>query len=272
MFLLPRDKLPATPDALAEAMEEALRPFASRREQMVTVRGTDLNNLDLIAVDLSGAIIDPHHRPKIPKGSRSEPAISIRELSVAGDPVSVLDNQLTFRLDASNVDLDQRVGSDGKVLLLLRNAGSGNIRFAAARAQLEGVIAKAAAIAAQKQGVTIERVELDLAPRATRAVDIRVTVTARKLFFRAVLHLTGSIAISDDLVATVSDLRCQGDGTIAALACAAITPYFTRIERRAFPLSALPMGEVRLRDVAFVVDSEQIVVTAQFGSQSKKET
>jgi hypothetical protein len=271
MFLLPRDKLPATPDALAEAIEEALRPFASRREQMVTVRGTDLRNLDSIAVDLSGAIIDPHHRPRIPKGSESEPAISVRELSITAEPVSVLDNQLTFRLDASNVDLDQRVGSDGKVLLLLRNAGSGNIRFAAARAQLEGVIAKAAAIAAGKQGVTIETVQIDLRPRAARTVDVRVTVTARKLFFRAILHLTGSIAISDDLVATVSDLRCDGDGTIAALACAAITSYFTRIEQRPFPLSALTMGEVRVQDVALAVENDQIVVTARFGSDSKKE-
>lgn len=272
MFLLTRDKLPSTAEGLAEAIEDALRPIASRRERMVVVGGTDLRNLDLIAVDLSGAVINPNHRPTITKEFESEPAISVRRLAVSGDPISILDSQLAFRLEASDVDLNQVRAPDGQVLLVLQSAGSGNIRFAATRAQLEGLITKAAASAAQRQGVTVEGVELDLKANSRQMLDVRVTVTARKLFFRAVLRLAGRIAISDDLVARISDLRCEGDGTIAALACATITPYFARIEQRSFPFSALPIGEVQLRDVAFVVDTEQVVITARFGSESKKET
>jgi hypothetical protein len=272
VFLLPRDKLPNTAEGLAEAIEDALRPFVSRRERMVVVSGTDLRDVALIRVDLSGAVINPNHRPPITKQFESEPAISVRQLAISGDPISILDSQLAFRLEASDVNLNQVRTPDGQVLLVLHSAGSGNIRFAAARAQLEGLIAKAAAHAAQKQGVTVEAVELDLEANSRQTLDVRVTVTARKLFFRAVLRLAGRVAISEDLVARISDLRCEGDGTIAALACATISPYFARIEQRAFPLSALPVGEVGLRDVGFVVDSEQVVITARFGSESKKET
>jgi hypothetical protein len=81
-----------------------------------------------------------------------------------------------------------------------------------------------------------------------------------------VLSLVGTFAVSDDLVATVSNLKCHGEGPIAALACAAITPSFSKIERRAFPLSALPLGEIQLRDLTIDTANEKVVVRARFGS------
>ena len=42
------------------------------------------------------------------------------------------------------------------------------------------------------------------------------------------------------------------------------------MEERAFPLSALPLGEVRMNDLAIAVDDEKIIVEAQFGSQSAR--
>src|SRR5437764_408454 len=82
--------------------------------------------------------------------------------------------------------------------------------------------------------------------------------SARRRLSRAVLHLSGTIAVSDELVATVWNLRCTGDGASATLACAAITPQFARVEQRPFPLSALPLGEVRLHDVAFALAKDRI--------------
>ena len=93
-------------------------------------------------------------------------------------------------------------------------------------------------------------------------------MSVRKLFFRTNLRLFGTVAVTDDLNATVSGLRCEGDGTLAALVCTAITPQFSRMEERAFPLSALPIGEIRVNDLAIAVDDKQIVVEARFGSQS----
>ena len=268
MFVLSRNKLPETPDSLAEALEEGLREFASRPEPMAVVRGADLDRLDEIMVDLSGAVIDPRHRPVLPKLSRTEPAISVRKLSVLGRPVKILDSELTFDFDASNIQLNQAKTSDGKISLVLHRAGTGEMRATIGRGELEQLIAKVAAITADKQGVTIDNLKVDLTSHTTRTLEAKVTVSARKLFFRTSLRLSGTLALTDDLMATVSDLRCDGDGTIGALVCAAMTPHFSRVEKRAFPLSALPIGEVRLHDVAITVDDKQIVVEARFGSQT----
>ena len=102
MFVLSRNELPETSDALAVALEESVREFASGAKPMIIVRGPDLQRLDEIIVDLSGAAIDPQHRPVIPKLSRSEPAISVRKLSVSAAPVKVLGSELAFGFAGSN--------------------------------------------------------------------------------------------------------------------------------------------------------------------------
>jgi len=268
MFVLSRNELPETSNALAVALEEAVREVASGAKPTIMVRGRDLGRLDEIVVDLSGAVIDPEHRPVIPKLSKTEPAILVHKLSVSASPVKVLGSKLIFNLVGSNVQFNQARTADGKVLLILHQASSGEMRVVMAREQLERLIAKIAAMAAAEQGVTIDNVQVDLRSCATRTLEVKVALTVRKFLFRANLCLSGTIAITDDLHATASGLRCEGDGTLAALVCAAITPQFSRMEERAFPLSALPIGEIRVNELAIAVDDKQIVVEARFGSQS----
>jgi hypothetical protein len=270
MFILSRNELPQTSDGLAVALEEAVREFASGTKPMIIVRGPDLQRLDEIIVDLSGAVIDPRYRPVMPRLPKTEPAISVGRLSVSARPVKVLGSELTFDFAGSNVQLNQARASDGKVLLILHQVGSGEMRVAITRGELERLIAQIAAIAGDKQGVTIDNVQVDLRSRAARTLETKVTVTVRKLFFQTRLRLFGTIAVTDHLEATVSGLRCEGDGALAALVCAAITPRFSRMEERAFPLSALPLGEVRVNDLAIAVDDEKIVVEGRFGSQSAR--
>jgi hypothetical protein len=81
-----------------------------------------------------------------------------------------------------------------------------------------------------------------------------------------VLTLAGNLAVSEEFVATVSNLKCHGEGPIASLACAAINPAFSRIAQRTFPLSALPLGEIQLRDLALDAAHDKLVVQARFGS------
>jgi hypothetical protein len=151
-------------------------------------------------------------------------------------------------------------------LLIMHRAQDGNIRFEISRAAAESMIMKGASKLAEKQGVVVDNAQLELTPRGPRALDGKLTVSAHKLIFHPVLSLAGTFAVSDDLVATVSNLKCPGEGPIAALACAAITPSFARIEQRAFPLSALPLGEIQLRDLALDAAQEKVVVRARFGS------
>ena len=42
--------------------------------------------------------------------------------------------------------------------------------------------------------------------------------------------------------------------------------WFSRIEQRTFPLSALPLGEIQLRDLALDAAHDKLVVQARFGS------
>jgi hypothetical protein len=266
MFLLPRDEIPETPDALAQAIEEGLRSFVSRPDKMVVVHGGDVSALDSIAVDLSGATIDHHHRPPPLDPSEAIPAMVVGHIYISGDPISILGGDFSFQFEASNVELYRKAHPEGKLLLIMHRAQDGNIRFEISRAAAENMIMKGASKLAEKQGVVVDNAQLELTPHGSRALDGKLTVSARKLIFHPVLSLAGTFAVSDDLVATVSNLKCHGEGPIAALACAAITPSFSKIERRAFPLSALPLGEIQLRDLTIDTANEKVVVRARFGS------
>jgi hypothetical protein len=266
MFLLPRNEIPETPEALAQAIEEGLRAFVSRPDKMVVVRGGDTSALDSIGVDLSGATIDHHHRPPPLDPSEAIPAMVVRHIYVSGEPISILGGDFSFQFEASNIELYQKVQPKGKLLLTMHRAQEGSIRFEISRAAAERMIMKGASKLAEKQGVVVDNAQLELTPRGPRALDGKLTVSAHKFIFHPVLTLAGTLAVSEEFVAAVSNLECHGEGPIASLACAAINPAFSRIEQRTFPLSALPLGEIQLRDLALDAAHDKLVVQARFGS------
>jgi hypothetical protein len=266
MFLLPRNQIPQTPEELAEAIEDGVRTFASRPQQMVVVHGGDASALDSIVVDLSGANIDHHHRPPPLDRQGATPAMLVRHIYIAGEPIKLLGSDFSFQFEASNVEVYQRPQPDGKLLLILHRAQDGNVRFEISRAAVETMIMSAASKLAEKQGVGVDNAQLELTQHGPRAVDGKLTVSAHKFIFHPVLTLAGTLAVSEEFVATVSNLKCHGEGPVASLACAAISPAFSRIEQRTFPLSALPLGEVELRDLALDAAHDKLVVRARFGS------
>lgn len=266
MFLLPKNHIPPTPDEFAETIEEGLRTFIRRPNRMVALSGNDSAALDSIAVDLSGATIDHDRRPPPIDRSSPIPAITVGNIYISGEPIHVLGSDFSFQFEAFDVELYQKLQPEGKLLLILHRAQDGNVRFEISRAAIENIIVKGAATLAEKQGVVVDNAKLELTPRGPRALDGELTVSAHKFIFHPVLSLAGTFAVSDEFVATLSNLKCYGEGPIAALACAAITPSFSKIERRVFPLSALSLGEIRLRDLRIDTADEKVVVRAQFGS------
>ena len=233
---------------------------------MVVVRGGGASALDSIAVDLSGATIDHHHRPPPLDREGPSPAMSVRHIYIAGQPIKLLGSDFSFQFEASNAEVYQKPQPDGKLLLILHRAQDGNVRCEISRAAVETMIMSAASKLAKKQGVVVDNAQLELTQRGLRAVDGKLTISAHKLIFHPVLTLAGTLAVSEEFVATISNLRCHGEGPIAALACAAINPAFSRIEQRTFPLSALPLGEIQLRDLALDAAYDKLVVGARFGS------
>jgi len=265
MFLLLRNQIPQKPEELAQAIEEGVRTFASRPQDMVAVRAGDASTLDSIAIDLSGATIHHHQRPPLDREGTS-PALLVRHIYIAGDPIKLLGSHFSFQFEALNAEMYQKPQPDGKLLLILHRAQDGNVRFEICRAAVETMIVRAASELAEKQGVGIDNAQLQLTQHGSHSVDGNLTISAHKLIFHPVLTLSGTLEISEDFIATLSNLKCHGEGPIASLACAAISPAFSRIEQRAFPLAALPLGEIQIRDLALEVDDDKLVVRARFGS------
>ena len=266
MFLLPRNQIPQTPEELAQAIEDGMRIFASRPQRMVAVCGSDTSALDSIAIDLSGATIDHHHRPPPLDRAGASPAMLARHIYIAGEPIKLLRSDFSFQFEASNVEVYQKPQPDGKLLLILHRAQDGNVRFEISRAAVETMIMSAASKLAEKQGVVVDNAQLELTQHGPRAVDGKLTVSAHKFIFHPVLTLAGTLAVSEEFIATISNLNCHGEGPVASLACAAINPAFSRIEQRTFSLSALPLGEIQLRDLALDAAHDTLVVRARFGS------
>ena len=171
MFLLPRNEIPETPEALAQAIEEGLRSFVSRPDKMVVVHGSDTSALDSITVDLSGATIDHHHRPPPLDPSEAISAMVVRHIYVSGEPISILGGDFSFQCEASNVELYQKVQPEGKLLLITHRVQDGNIRFEISRAAAERMIMKGASKLAEKQGVVVDNAQLELTPRGPRALE-----------------------------------------------------------------------------------------------------
>src|SRR5438105_10428636 len=151
MFLLPRNEIPETPEALAQAIEEGLRTFVSRPDKMVVVRGGETSALNSIAVDLSGATIDHHHRPPPLDPSEAIPAMVVRHIYISGEPISMLGGDFSFQFEASNVELYQKVQPEARLLLVMHRAQDGNIRFEISRAAAESMIMKGAIKLPDKQ-------------------------------------------------------------------------------------------------------------------------
>src|SRR5947199_10869936 len=130
MFILPLNETPEGPDALGRAIEEGLRSFISRPEKMVAVGGGDASALDSIAGDLSGATIDHHHRPPPPDPSEAIPAMVVRHIYVSGAPSSIPGGDFESQFEAANVELDQKVQTEGECVLSLASPQCRHERFA----------------------------------------------------------------------------------------------------------------------------------------------
>lgn len=268
MFILPRAQLPQQSQELAAALEEGLRQFVSSPRKIVSINGEKLADLDALEIDLSGATVTSY-RPRFRIDAADAAfAFASRTLTISGQPLLAFGEEVVLQLHATNAGFKKAGLAGGNLLVVLNHAASGNFRAQIGRKALERLAMTAAAKVAARQGVTIESVSLSLTQPSARVVNAKVTMAARKFLFRPVLELSGTLGLSDDLSVTISDLRCHGEGPIAALACAAISPQFARVEGRPFALSALPLGEIHLKDVSFALTGDEVFVGATFGESS----
>jgi hypothetical protein len=265
MFPLSCKAFPPDAKALRAALEEGLCRVVTPAGPMVALEEKMYPELAAIRVSLDGAKAGerPPARPAPPVGA-VEPALQVAHLEISGRPMLVQRTKVELSCIARDVQLGQARDKEGNVLLLLQGAAEGNVAVAVALADLEALVLAGAKVEAGKQGVTVEDVRIELRSRSDRALDVVVQVRARKLFLSAAVRISGSMAIDEQLNARLSGLECAGEGTLGTLACGFIAPHLERFNGRELSLIALPLGELKLRDVRIAAD-RGLRITAKFG-------
>ncbi len=265
MFPLSAKTFPTTAPALASLLNASLQRIFATKGEPVTIESDAFPTLQRLRISLDDAKLLPSPpRPPSLAGERS-PALQVQELKLAGTRLSLGPAVADLNLTAREVMLEQARDSEGDIVLVLKSAADGQVTIATDKAELEKAIAAVATIEAAKQGVTIEGVRLVLQERGPRSLSGEVEVRARKLFFKTVVRVAAQLDLDDNLQARLSGLACKGEGTIGTLACSVLTPHLQKMEGRTFSLMALPLGDVRLRDVRLAA-GDKITVQAEFGA------
>ncbi len=266
MFPLPTDSLPPDAEALREALEKSLgqviRPAGGT---MVTVEDKSYPALTAIRLSLDGASALAQPPPKLAlPNDKIEPALRVDNFEISGRPVHVQRAAIDLSCRAREVEIGQARNAEGQVVLLLRDAAEGEVEVAVSVTDLEALVLAGAQAAAGRQGVVVENVSIQLNARADRELDVVVQVRAKKLFLTASVQINGRATIDEHFNARLSGLRCEGEGTLGTLACGFIAPQLQRFDQREFSLLALPLGEVKLRDIR-ITAGQELRVSAQFG-------
>jgi len=265
MFPLQRKIFPATAPDLREVLEQSLRRLVRPAAEMVTVVDRQYPRLTSIQVSLDGANVnEPLPQRPVPPVGNVEPGLEVENFAIIGRPIVLQGAKVEFACTARELRIGQGHDAEGNLLLLLQDAAEGGVEVALALPDLEALALAGAKAAAARQGVTVERVQIDLQGRGERALDVVVQVEAKKLFLSAGVRIGGSITIDEQLVARLSGWECTGEGTLGSLACGFIIPHLAQLNGREFSLMALPLGEVKLRDVR-VTAGRELRMTAQFG-------
>lgn len=265
MFPLYEQRLPQTVDGLARTLKGSLQRALQIPGNPVLVRETRYPDLAEIAIDLSGAKVRPNPPRLTPPAGSGVPAITVQHFALKAEPLSIGDAALDLRIVANGLVLHRNGDEEGNLFLQLQRADTGRIVVAMTQRNLEILVDQIAKKEAGKQGVAIEQMELRLTSRGPRSLGAEVRVQARKLFMRAVIRLAGVLKIDEQLVARASGLTCSGDGPLAAIACGFFTPHLQALQNREFPLLALPLGGIQLRDI-YVNVGDGIEVGAEFGT------
>jgi hypothetical protein len=264
MFPLFTDLLPANASELQRLLHQGLERLFSGLREPVAVADKSYPNLASITIKLDRAQLRPDPPPPPSVSGKASPAFIVDRLQLSGADISAGPAALSLRLDARAVELQQGRDANRNVVLLVHRAEDGEVEVSAEKREIENAIAAVATREAGKHGVAIDQVQLSLNVRGERSVDAEVRLRARKLFFSTVVRIGAKLDLDEQLNARLSGLACTGEGAIGALACGGLQPHLQKLDGRSISLMALPLGEVRLRDVRLSA-GDKITVRAQFG-------
>ncbi len=257
------EKIPASPDELAAALAGG---FAARGVvvKSVCAEGAGLAALAELRIDVSGARCGRDFRVA-PAAGEEEAVVVVRaeRFALVGEPLEFESTPVRLRVEAAGAEF-RGTGPAADGVLRLASAESGALELAVAHADLEALVHRLARGVAEKQGVEVRQTKLTLTAHGPRALSFRCTVTTKVFVMTAELSLCGELAVDEELNVRLSGLTLGGDALITKMAAGFARPYLDKLEGRVFPLLALGLGGLQVRDVE-ITTAAGLEVRAKFG-------
>lgn len=265
MLPLFRRTIPEAAATLEQTLRQSLARLFLVNSETIVLTAPHFPEIAQLEISLDHARLRYDAPPPSAGSGEGDPAFAIQLLDLHGANMAIGPAVVDLKLTASDVLLAQTRDASGDLVLVPKSAADGSIEISSAITEIEAAVAALARKETSKHGVTVERVALHAKTRGTRGLDAELHVQARKLFFATTLRIAAKLDIDAAMNATISGLRCVGDGSIGSLACGFLSPQLQKFDGRVFSLLALPLGEIRLRDVRLAMNN-RITIHAEFGA------
>jgi len=265
MIPLFRKLFPSHKADLTEALDEAMHRFVEKPGTIVDLRSRVFPYVDLIAINLDGAIVDSSPPRLAQAEGETGRAFECANVSVTGRRLSLDGVPLDLRLEMRDVICDWGYDANAYAVLILREAREGHFSISAAQLELEEAIIRIAGAKARLYGIELEKVRLAMRARGRRSLAADLKIQVKKFFTRARIDIYAQLDITNEFVVKISEIKCKGDGKLGSFACAALAPFFEKLKSKTFALKSLPLGSLHLRDIHVAV-ADTVELTVDFGS------
>jgi hypothetical protein len=196
-----------------------------------------------------------------------QPGITVGHLDVTGRPVYYEQGKAELELNASGLCFDFAHDAKGSALLVLTDAKDGHVHVKIGKDDLRAMLLAAASAAAKSQGVTVQDLDVNVDATGDRSIATVVRVKAKKMFMTGVVTVRGKAAVDDNLVATLSDLACTGEGAVGGIAAGFLQSKLQSYNGKKFPLMTFSLGDVALRDLK-ISTRDAVELSAEFGRKA----
>ena len=265
MIPLFRKLFPSHKADLIEALDEALHRFVEKPGPIVDLRSRVFPYVDLIAINLDGAIIDLSPPPLAQAEGETGRAFETNIVNLSGRRISVAGVPLDLRMEMRDSIFDWGYDANSEAVLILRRARDGHLVISAVQLELERAIIRIAGAKARLYGIDLEQVRLFMRARGRRSIAADIQIVAKKFFARAKIDIYAQLDINNEFAVKISQIKCKGDGKLGSFACATLQPLFQRVLEKSFSLKSIPLGEIQLRDIHVAV-ADSVELTVDFGS------
>lgn len=256
--------LPASPDLLRADIEAGLRDL-DLEPRAVSVSAPAWPAVADLYLDLSGAA--PATLADFPQSEGpGEGTLYAERVVLEARPLTLHGLPLEVDIRASSASLQMTRLSGDRHALGLQKAADGTVELTAKTSDLERLAHTLVAAQAGKRGLDVQETRLSFTQRGPRSLSFQGDVTAKVMIMKAQLTVTGDLDLDDTLQLRITNLRLTGGGMAANLARGFLQPQFDKLEAKPIALSALALGEIRLRDVAVALESGTLRIRAKFGS------